>query len=112
MSEEYESHLFIGGIVDGQWFSIPKSARRWCIPVLTESIKPEWINDPKSIPESVPCKEEMYYRIKVAECLRTKLFVFVYEDIYNYEYHERFSYGENTGFRLMCKLINNYKVVK
>lgn len=109
MSQEYESHLFIGGVVDGQWFSVPKTARRWTLPVIaTSDSHLGYFKNVKDVPEAVPYTEHTYYRTKLAECMTNKVFVFVSEDLYS----EKTSYHDNSMWKIVCKLVNNYKVIK
>lgn len=108
MPEEIESYLFIGGVVDGQWFNVPKSARRWTLPIIATSI-----NDFRKIdelPESVPYTEHTYTKCKLADLPnRTTLYIFVSEDI---DRNEQPNFYTDRYWKIMCKLVNNYKVVK
>lgn len=108
--QEYEAHLFIGGIVDGQWFTVPKTSRQLKIPVVAVGFNPPSIReiDVGDLPEAVPYTEHTYYRMRLASFMTNNISVFVSEELYT----ERPSYHDDSGWKIMCKLINNYKVIK
>ena len=112
--EDTDTCLFIGGVSDGMYYNIPNTVRRWCIPVL-QTVRQEWITNPETIPQEVPYIE-VYYRFKLATENKAKpnhLFIFVHESIYNPDaaiYPKEHTYDAN--WKIMCALVNNYKVIK
>lgn len=104
--EKQESFLFIGGIMDGQWLNVPDSARRWHVPFIEREVSYYYGNKQlKDLEESVPFKEERYQKFCLSNKGPHSLYIFVHENILT---------GMNTHYMwdIMCKLVNNYKVIK
>ena len=92
-------YLFIGGIKDGEWHNVPEGSRKWAFP---------WIKfQPLKSEQDFGWQEHgeiTYIKVCMDSNPETKLYVFVEESMYT----------NNTKWYwdIICKLVNNYKVIK
>src|SRR5688572_17057757 len=101
IEEKQEAYLFIGGLKDGEWHNVPVVSRQWAFPY----IKFEPI---KNGPEDFGWQERgdiVYKRYCIAHKGRENLYIFVEQSLLN-------SMNLDYFWDIMCKLVNNYKVIK
>jgi hypothetical protein len=105
MSDKIESYLFIGGCMDGEWVNVPESARRWNVLVL--GFIP--LGYHKDVPEDFGFNErydQEYYKFRLIDRGPDKvIYVFVCKTNPTSNYTD-------MQWDIMCKLVNNYKVIK
>lgn len=106
MSEEkIEAYLFIGGVMDGQWVAVPVSARRWNVPVLAFTSLAYHKDDPPDFGWNDRYEQE-YIKFRLIDRGPDKvIWVFVVKPNPTEPYRD-------MQWEVMCKLVNNYKVIK
>ncbi len=103
--EKQDAYLFIGGVMDGQWVNVPESARRWNVPVL--AFTPLYYA--KDTPPDFGFNdryEQEYNKFRLIDRGPDKVIcVFVVKPNPTEPYVD-------MQWDVMCKLVNNYKVIK
>lgn len=101
MSEEkQQAYLFIGGLKDGEWHNVPEGSRQWAFPYI--KFEPIYNATPNFGYQDHG--EIRYIKVCMDSNPETKLYVFVEESIYQ---------GNKQWYwDILCKLVNNYKVIK
>lgn len=112
--EKQKIYLLIGGPCDGEWHEYCNPPREIIIPKRANGIS--WISKPEDIDAQItkPIEVDRYLPMAIAnnptlerEVFNDRLWVYIHD---SYEAYSR-SYRD-LQFIIMCKLVNNYKVVK
>jgi hypothetical protein len=108
MSEEIESYLLIGGSKDGEWFNIPSKAVEYSVPLI--KFHPIGAKDVADTFGYQDILEERYIKVCINRSRRMSgkaLYVFLSKELYDLT-----KYDSDVIWDVMCKLVNNYKVIK
>jgi len=100
-----EGYLFIGGVKDGEWLSVPDNARKWCIPIM--KFEPLSKFSDSDTPPNFGFNDilqQTYIKVCMDSNPSSKLYVFVLDEMYVNNTH--------WYWDIICKLVNNYKVIK
>lgn len=105
---EIKSYLFVGGSKDGEWYNIPKGKREYVFPKLQiQSL--DYYKQIEEIPPYESIEHEVYKPVRLCSTYPFSnphlepVTIFVEESILRNPFYV---------WDIMCKLVNNYKVVK
>lgn len=107
-------YLLVGGPYDGDWQEYESPPREIVIPKRTGEIS--WTTKPEEIDAQItkPMEVDRYLPFPIAnnrslerEIFKDRLWIYIHD---SYEHYSR--NHQDLQFHIMCKLVNNYKVIK
>lgn len=112
--DKQKAYLLIGGPYDGEWHEYYSPPKEIVIPKRTGEIN--WVSKPEDIAAQIikPLEVDRYLPMALANRITEESSIFG-DRLWIYIHDSYESYSRNyrdLQYHIMCKLVNNYKVIK